>query len=588
MATADTGDFTSFLNDGRIPTGSAVKSLTSQTILPDWYTNYAMDILSGQQGIAGQPYQTFQGPRVADINAMQQRGFNQTLAQANAYVPGMRSATEATQSLMGQGALPQAQPYFTRAAGMDPSQTAMADYNASRGALGQAGGINIGGAASPYYSGALGMDPNRTAASDYDASRGLVNTSQGYDAVGAATPYYGQAASMNALNAASPYFGGAANFAMQSTRGSGLEAAMPWLQAASGNVANVDDYMNPYQDAVVNRIADLGARNLRDVLMPSIEGRYISAGQLGGSGQYTDTARAIRDISADVLAQQADMMNKGYVQAQGFKQGDLGRYGQLGATAGNLMGQDMSTLLGAGRTLADIGATAGNLTAGQQSLLANMGTNLGNLTTAQQRGALDAAQQLGALGTQAGQFTAGQQRLMGDIGTQMGGFARDQQRGALDVATGLQNLGTAGAGLTAQQQELLANLGINVGSLAGSDITRSLGAAQQMGALAGLQQSYGLTGAGALTGVGNQLQQQQQQNLDVAYSDFLRQQGYPQEQIDKMLATFKGVGQGVPTASKEFGIVPTGQPVEYKPSTGAQIGSALAGVGGLIDAIGSL
>ena len=39
--------FTDFLTEGAaIPAWSAVKSITSQTVLPDWYTNYAMDVLS--------------------------------------------------------------------------------------------------------------------------------------------------------------------------------------------------------------------------------------------------------------------------------------------------------------------------------------------------------------------------------------------------------------------------------------------------------------------------------------------------------------------------------------------------------------
>ena len=91
----------------------------------------------------------------------------------------------------------------------------------------------------------------------------------------------------------------------------------------------------------------------------------------------------------------------------------------------------------------------------------------------------------------------------------------------------------------------------------------------------------GLTGAGALTAVGNQQQALNQTNLDKAYEDFMRQQGYPQDQINASLATFKGIAQGVPTATQESGIVPTGQAAQYQPSTAAQIGSVLTGIGGL-------
>jgi hypothetical protein len=70
----------------------------------------------------------------------------------------------------------------------------------------------------------------------------------------------------------------------------------------------------------------------------------------------------------------------------------------------------------------------------------------------------------------------------------------------------------------------------------------------------------------------------------VAYQDFLRQQGYPQEQINNMLATFKGVSTGVPTAETQYGISPSGVKQEYS-STGQDIASALAAAAGLVGKI---
>jgi len=54
-----------FLADGsQLPAGVGVKSMTSQTVLPEWYTNYAMQLLSNQQAVAARPYATYQAPRV--------------------------------------------------------------------------------------------------------------------------------------------------------------------------------------------------------------------------------------------------------------------------------------------------------------------------------------------------------------------------------------------------------------------------------------------------------------------------------------------------------------------------------------------
>lgn len=344
-------DIGGFLTEGRqIPEGSALRATQSQTVLPEWYTNYAMDMLANQQALAQRPFPLPPMPRVAEFSPTQQRGFEMTGQAATAYQPALGQATQATQQ-----------------------------------ALGAPGGL---GAAQPFLS-----------------------------------------------------------------------------QAGQTSVANIGQYMNPYMEQVVDRIGQLGARNLSERLLPEVEGRYIAAGQLGfggrqpgmgtPSGMMTDTARAIRDTQEAVLAEQAGALQRGYTEAAGLAGTDLGRQATLASTAGQLGGQDLSRQL-------------------------------------------DASQQLASMG--------------------------------------------------------------------------------QMG------QQLGLAGAGALERVGGVQQSQAQRNLDVAYEDFLRQQNYPQEQINAMLATFKGAAQGIPTGEQVFGIEPTGRPAEYAPGTAASIAGVLTGLGSVLAA----
>jgi hypothetical protein len=347
-----TGGFNigSFLTEGRqIPQGSAVKATQGQTILPEWYTNYARDLLANQQAIMMRPFPTPPMPRVAEFSPTQQQSFAQTGQAAQSFQPALTQATQATTQAMGApGALATAQP--------------------------------------------------------------LIN------------------------------------------------------QAAGSSVGNIDAYMNPYIGGVVDRIGELGARNLRERIMPEIEGRYIGAGQLGfgarqpgmgtPSGMMTDTARAVRDTSDGILAQQTEALRGGYSEAAGLASGDLSRMGALASTTG--------------------------------------------------------------------------------------GFAN-------------------------------------------ADRNLALGGAQQLAGMGQMQQQLGLTGAGALGAVGNQQQQQAQRNLDTAYEDFLRQQNYPQEQINNALNTFRGAAQGIPTATQEFGVVPTGQAAQYQPSTAQTIGGVLTGGAALLE-----
>ena len=338
---------TDFLSNGQIPQGSAATSYTTTSALPDWYTNYAMQVLANQNAVAANPVATFQGPRLAEFSPMQQQAFQATQQAAGAYQPALTQATQTTQqALQAPGALTTAQPYLAQAAQTVPQVT--------------------------------------------------------------------------------------------------------------------QQYMNPYTEQVVNRIGELGARNLSETLMPAITSKYINAGQLGygprggsgtPSGMMTDTARALRDTNADILAAQSAALQSGYNTAQQTAQTDLSRLGQIGQTAGTLA----------------------NTQIGQQ---------------------LTGAGQLGALGQSA--------------------------------------------------------------------------------------QQLGLTGAGALGSVGAMQQGQAQKSLDTAYQDFLRQQGYPQEQINNMLTTMKAVQGALPSATTKEGIEAT-NPVQ--PSTAATIGGALTGGAALLSAL---
>jgi hypothetical protein len=424
-------DVSTFMAEGvAIPQGSALTDITKQTVMPEWYTNYAMDVLAGQKAISSRPYETAPMPRVADFTEAQKKSFGMTETAAGAYQPMLNAATTATQGAM--------------------------------------------------------------------AAPGSLATSQ---------PYFNQAINMNGVTAATPGLQQGAQFTAQSTNALGMNAAQPYLQqAGQSSVANIGQYMNPYNEAVTNRIGELGARNLTENLLPAIEGRYIQAGQLGfggrgglggtPSGMMTETARTLRDVNADILAQQTAALQSGYTQAAGLAGTDLGRQGQLAQTAGSLGTQQQGALAQAGQQMANIGQTYGTL--------------------------------------------------------------------------------------TGAQQRAITDIGANVGTFAGQDISRTLQGAQQLAGMGEDAQRLGLTGAGALQQVGALQQQQGQKNLDVAYSDFLRQQGYEQEQIDQMLKTFQGVATGIPTATQEYGVSPSSVKQEYPASTASNIASGLAGAAGIV------
>lgn len=104
------------------PVQAVPTSSSEEAVLPDWYTNYAMDLLSNQQAIAAQPYATYEGPRIAGFTAPQQQAFQQTQQAATAYQPGLTAATQTTQGYNPYAGLAMASPYLQQAGQTSASQ----------------------------------------------------------------------------------------------------------------------------------------------------------------------------------------------------------------------------------------------------------------------------------------------------------------------------------------------------------------------------------------------------------------------------------------------------------------------------------
>lgn len=107
------------LNTSGVPL--APYASTTETVLPDWYTNYAMGVLSNQQAVSGTPYTTYTGPRIADFTPDQQAGFEATRAAAGSFAPALDMAGGALSTVAGMpSASTAAQPYLTASGALAP------------------------------------------------------------------------------------------------------------------------------------------------------------------------------------------------------------------------------------------------------------------------------------------------------------------------------------------------------------------------------------------------------------------------------------------------------------------------------------
>lgn len=133
-------------------------------------------------------------------------------------------------------------------------------------------------------------------------------------------------------------------------------AAQPYMAAAGMAAPSmVGSYMSPYQDLVAGRIGELAGRNLRENLMPAINRDFIRAGQYGSTRMMDTIGSTMRDVQESALAQQAELLNRGYGQALGAAQTDLSRMANLGQLAGNLTTQDVNALLSSGAQMGTLG-----------------------------------------------------------------------------------------------------------------------------------------------------------------------------------------------------------------------------------------
>lgn len=274
--------------------------------------------------------------------------------------------------------------------------------------------------------------------------------------------------------------------------------------------------MSPYTENVVNRIADLGVRQLQEKFLPQIGEEFTRAGQFGGSRMGEFAARASRDVQEAVLGEQAKALELGY------------------RTAADIFGEDV------GRQ-AQLAGVAGDIARAQQQAMLTAGTQLGQLSQDDLTRLLQSGVQLSDIAKTTGQLTTADAEVLSRLGATTGALGTEQQRALLDVGrqvAGIQESDLARAMTGAGQ---LGELGLAAGRLTGEDRAALMDLAGRYGELGGEAQRLGLAGAEAVTGVGARERAMQQANLELAYKDFLEQRGYPAEQTEFLSKMLSGV-----------------------------------------------
>jgi hypothetical protein len=154
---------------------------------------------------------------------------------------------------------------------------------------------------------------------------------------------------MQALNMAPT-----ASMAGMGTMGQGAQ-----LAGAAGTTATPDimqSYMNPYTSNVVDEMARLQGRSIKESVLPALQGAAGAMGQFGSQRQYQATGQTLRDMQANLLGQQYGALNTGYQNAATTAQADLQRQLQSGQALGQIGTQQQTGATTGMKTMFDLGS----------------------------------------------------------------------------------------------------------------------------------------------------------------------------------------------------------------------------------------
>ena len=243
------------------------------------------------------------------------------------------------------------------------------------------------------------------------ASAGALNLALSQNAVNTANPYIAQGAGTNVLGAAQPYLNNAAN----------------------PTYNTVQNYMNPYTQAVVGQIGDLAQQNVINNLAPQTTAGVVGSGQFGSKRGAEALGQTLANYGQQTTAQQLGALNTGYQNAMSQAQAQAQLQGQLGQIAGGFA-QNM-----AGNQL-QAGSTLGQLTNTMQANQANIGNIQGNMASQEQQNLINAATAGGNLASQTQQLGMNDVNALATLGGQQQQIAQNAQLFPLQTAAAQANI----------------------------------------------------------------------------------------------------------------------------------------------------
>lgn len=505
----------SFLSQGNPippqPTGS-----DTATSFPLWLQQYTANLASAANNVASQPYTQYPGTQVAQPSADTQAAWNLTNQNLGSYNPSLWRANELT----NQGGAPIQTPSPITANQIQaPSQISAGTINAPNAI------------SSPWI-----QAPNEIRASQIQAPGAItspnIQANQIYAPNAITTPTIQSPDAITADN----------------------------VSAQAISAADINKYLNPYQDQVIGALRQQANSNFFDDILPVLQDKFVSAGQSRSPQEMQATNNALYKHSTALDNAIANSLAAGYTgalntavqqqgfltnlgqQQQGFQTGlserqqaqNLGLTQQQQGLQTALAQQQQGFRTGVEQQQQGFQTGLQQQQQGFQTGLAErqQAQNLG-LTQQQQALQLALAQQQQGFRTGIDQQQQGFQTGLAER-QQAQNLGLEQQQQALRTALAQQQQ-TQNLALSQQQQGFLSNLGLqnqqNALTVADRNRTAAQTAGAQFGQLGALQQQLGAADVGQLAASGQAQDTTNQANINAALNNFYAQQQWPYQNL---------------------------------------------------------
>ena len=539
------------------------KQEVTTTNLPKYLEPYVTDIASRAQAESNREYTPYEGQRIA--------GFSDAQKQAQDMAIGMQRPDQ-----------------YGTASNM-ATQAGIGALNAGQNF--QQGQFSSNQVQGPQLQNYQMQGPQNVAAQQYNAPQ--MRTAQ--------TGYNPQLQDYQMQGPANVSASQLQNYQMQGPKDVSAAQLQDYQMAGPDKFdsAQVQQYMSPYMQNVVDvqkqqAVRDAKIGQLAGNLGASRQGTY------GGARQLLASTERERNLGQQMGQIQATGSQNAFQNAQ--QQFNTQQQMQQGANQQNLAARLGIQQLGSGQNMqAQLANQQAGLTTAQQNLMSQLQTQ--GLSSAQalqaalanqQSGLTTGQQNLGAnLQTQNLRTTTGTQTALANLSAQQQAnvqnqAARLQQQGlnqqqALQAALANQtmgynvgnqnlqaNLDTQRLGSGQNMQAQLANQQYDMDAQKQAEQSKQFGAnlglqgyqaansaAQNLGNLGTAQQTSDMQRMQATSAAGREQQGLQQQRYDQQFSDFLRQQNFPMEQLSYYSNLVRGLPQTMNTSQTTYAAAPS-------------------------------